>query len=71
MTDTELLARFERRSARGCFFLRERATGKRTRQYITLRACSIAAERGELYSDDEYTELTRIPTGAGGRKTHR
>jgi hypothetical protein len=64
MTNTAILDRFERRRAWGSFYLRERATGKRTRLYINLEACARAVARGELYTDAEYATLTTLPTVA-------
>lgn len=60
--------RYERRAARGSFYLRERATGKRTRLYINLEACRRAAARGELYTDAEYAALTAPTVGAAPRR---
>lgn len=68
MTDAEFLARFDRLSHGGCFYAREQATGRRTRLYISLAACRRAAERGELYTDAEYTRLTAPAVGAAPRR---
>jgi hypothetical protein len=68
MTDEEFLARFERRTGGTCFYVRERATGKRTRLYIGLAGCRGAVERGELYTDAEYATLTTLPTGPAPRR---
>jgi hypothetical protein len=70
MTDTEFLARFERRTGGTCFYVRERVTGKRTRLYIGLAGCRAAVERGELYTDAEYTALTTIAAGAAPRQAY-
>ena len=55
---------YDRRAVRGSFYLRRRADGRRTRLYTTLEACRRAANRGELYTDEEYAALTAI----GGRR---
>ncbi len=69
----------QRRSVGGCFYLRL-PDGRRTRLYIELAACYRAVERGEVFTDDEYTAGAFWPTSgnprpggfqAAGRKTRR
>ena len=62
------LDRFERRAVGGSFYLRELATGKRTRLYINLEACGRAVARGELYSDAEYAAIVTLPAAAAPRR---
>lgn len=40
------------------------AAGLRTRLYVTLEAAERALARGEIYTDDDYRELTRIHISA-------
>lgn len=59
---------YERRTTRGAFYLRERATNRRTRLYSTLEACWRAVARDELYTPAEYAALTAPTVGAAPRK---
>lgn len=60
--------RFTRCVWGGCFYLRERATDRRTRLYSTLEACWRAVARDELYTPAEYAALTAPTVGAAPRK---
>lgn len=59
---------YERRAVGGNFYLRDAATGLRTKLYINLEAARRAADRGELMTEEEYAAYRAGPVAAAPRK---
>lgn len=60
LSNDHTLSTIYQASQGGAYFIR--VGERRTRLYLTPQACERARARGELYTDAEYQELTRVST---------